>query len=541
MARAADRAVLFAVPPAAALLLWPALWNGFPIVFADTGTYLSQAIDHYAGWDRPVFYSLFMLPLHATLTVWPVIVVQALLAAWLLWLVCEVLLPSVSGPAFVAGVAVLSACTWLPWIVSELMPDLFTPLLVLLICMLAWTPERLSAREQATLCGLATFMIASQLSSLPLSCALLAVLSVARRCYPPERSKATQILSVAISAIPVPIKAIRFTAWASRFASRPVRANHPGIPGADARGAGPTRANPTRASPTRASPTLARPTLAHPVLAQSAGPAIGRRPTVTPDPTPYRRWLLVIVPPALAVIGLCTVNLAAHGRFAVSPFGNVFLLARVVYDGPGMAALRRGCPTANWLLCPYLDSFPATSDDFLWTKDSPLYRAGGPKIVSRDAGPIIETALRADLVGEARAALGNTLEQMNRFASGDGLNPWPAEVTPTIERDFPERERSAYTSARQQAGSLSVPSLLARIHAAIALGGAIACAMLLPVAFARRAACAGFLLAVLVVLPLSAAITGSLSTPHDRYQARIMWLPPFIAVVSLVSLCRRLG
>ena len=61
-----------------ACLIWPALWNGYPIVFADTGTYLSQAVHRYAGWDRPVFYSLFMLPLHLTVTVWPVVVAQAL-------------------------------------------------------------------------------------------------------------------------------------------------------------------------------------------------------------------------------------------------------------------------------------------------------------------------------------------------------------------------------------------------------------------------------------------------------------------------------
>ena len=56
----------------AGMLLWPAIWNGFPIVFADTGTYLSQAIHRYIGWDRPPFYSLFMLPLHGTVTLWPV-------------------------------------------------------------------------------------------------------------------------------------------------------------------------------------------------------------------------------------------------------------------------------------------------------------------------------------------------------------------------------------------------------------------------------------------------------------------------------------
>ena len=128
-----------------ALLLWPALWNGYPIVFADTGTYLSQAIHRYAGWDRPVFYSLFMLPLHLTLTVWPVVAAQALLAAWVLWLVVRVLAPAVSAVAFVTGWPAVVG-TWLPWLVCELMPDLFTPLLVLVLGLLAVAPERVSGR-----------------------------------------------------------------------------------------------------------------------------------------------------------------------------------------------------------------------------------------------------------------------------------------------------------------------------------------------------------------------------------------------------------
>ena len=448
---AADRTALLAVPAAAALLLWPALWNGYPIIFADTGTYLSQAIHRYAGWDRPVFYSVFMLPLHATVTVWPVVAVQALLAAWVLWLVFRVLVPGVSVIAFVGCVAALSGGTWLPWLVSELMPDLFTPLLVLVLCLLALVPERLSVWERGVLVGLATFMIASQQSSLPLVFALAAVLG----CHGPARASASV-----------------------------------SCPGAS---------------------------------------------------EPPRRWLLIVLPPALALIGLCSVNLAAHGRFAISPFGNVFLLTRVIYDGPGMAVLRRDCPGANWRLCPFLDSFPPTSDDFLWTQDSPLNRAGGAKIVSGDAGAIIQAALLADPVGEVRAALANTLKQMAQFDSGDGLNPWPAQVSPTIDRDFPARERAAYASARQQAGFLSVPPLLARIHKIVALSGSIGCAILLPVAFKRRASCAGFLLAVLLALPVSAAITGGLSAPHDRYQARIMWLPPFIAVLSFASLRRRLA
>jgi hypothetical protein len=388
-----------------------------------------------------VFYSLFMLPLHATVTLWPVVVAQALLAAWVLWLVCRVLLSRVTALAFIGGTAALATLTWLPWLVCELMPDLFTPLLILVICLLACMPQRLLRLEYAVLVAAAAFMIASQQSSLPLACVLLATLGL--------------------------------------FAHYRGAHDNSGRP---------------------------------------------------------RRWPVLLLPPALALLALCSVNLFAHGRFAVSPFGNVFLLARVIYDGPGMDILRRDCPAAGWRLCPYLADFPPISDDFLWRPDSPLNRAGGPKIVSQDADAIIRAALQTEPLAEARAAASNTLEQLQQFASGDGLTPWLAEVSHWIESDFPAAESASYAAARQQSGSLAVPWPLPALHKVVALAGVAACALLLPLALIRRAPCAGFLLAVLIALPLSATITGALSTPHDRYQSRIMWLPPFIAMVSLLSL-----
>lgn len=375
MAMGADRGNPFAITLAASLLLWPAVWNGYPIVFADTGTYLRQAIHHYAGWDRPVFYSVFMLPLHATVTVWPVVAVQALITAYVLHLVCRILLPALPNVIFVAGVVLLSLLTWLPWLVSELMPDLFTPLLVLLLVVLAWSPERLGHGEPALLLALTAFMIATQQSSLPLAGGLLVAL-------------------------------ILVAWWRDTL------------------------------SPDHAA---------------------------VPAPRLHRRFLLIALPLALAVIALCSVNLAAHQRFAISPFGNVFLLARVIYDGPGMAELRRDCGSKDWRLCRYLDHFPADSDGFLWNADSPLYLAGGPKLVSRDADAIIGAAFRLDPAGTLQAAINNSLEQLRRFSSGDGLQSWPAQVTPWIEQDFPPPEAAAYHAARQQRGLLRVPAALAEL------------------------------------------------------------------------------
>jgi hypothetical protein len=132
-----------------------------------------------------------------------------------------------------------------------------------------------------------------------------------------------------------------------------------------------------------------------------------------------------------------------------------------------------------------------------------------------------------------RDALSNTGEQLARFASGDGLEPWADQVTPWLTRDFPPAEQSAYLGARQQAGALSVPSWLGALHQIVALGGIAACLFWLPFARRRCPVWTGLMLTALLTLPLSAAITGTLSFPHDRYQSRVAWLPACAVLVGL--------
>ena len=85
-----------------------------------------------------------------------------------------------------------------------------------------------------------------------------------------------------------------------------------------------------------------------------------------------------------------------------------------------------------------------------------------------------------------------------------------------------------------------MPPWLAQTHRIAALAGIAACVALLPLAARRRSVSFGFLVAVLLVIPIAAAITGALSGPHDRYQSRVMWLPPFVAGVCIIAETRRL-
>jgi hypothetical protein len=65
-----------------ATLLWPAFWNGFPIVFDDSGGYLARPFERSLLFGRSAFYGAF-LALGIPLDFWPTIATQSALVVWL--------------------------------------------------------------------------------------------------------------------------------------------------------------------------------------------------------------------------------------------------------------------------------------------------------------------------------------------------------------------------------------------------------------------------------------------------------------------------
>jgi len=68
----------------AAMLLWPAMLNGYPLLFSDTGAFLSQGLDWFMVWDKPWIYGPVLGWSSLEITLWLPAVLQALLLSWLL-------------------------------------------------------------------------------------------------------------------------------------------------------------------------------------------------------------------------------------------------------------------------------------------------------------------------------------------------------------------------------------------------------------------------------------------------------------------------
>ena len=180
-ATAAAAGSRLAWPAAAAVmvlaLLAPALWNGFPLIFADTGGYLLRPFDGTLELGRSAIYGAF-LAAAIPLEFWPNVLVQAALAAWIIVLVLRTHLVRIRPATAVLVVLGLAGLTSLPWTVGQLMPDVFVLLAALALHLLAFRPTQLRTIEMAGLGAVAAFAIASHMSILGMGLALLLAYAV---------------------------------------------------------------------------------------------------------------------------------------------------------------------------------------------------------------------------------------------------------------------------------------------------------------------------------------------------------------------------
>ncbi|HMA48531.1 MAG TPA: hypothetical protein VKP60_02195 [Magnetospirillaceae bacterium] len=163
------------VAGAALLLMLPALWNGFPFLFWDSGDYLTATLTGERVVYRDPVYGFLAAPLHAGYSLWGVAAGQCLLSAWVLWETLRQLHPRQGREAiYLALAALLAFGTSLPWFAGQIMPDIMGALAVPMIFVLA--TGDLSAPKRIVLGVLLAAALACHLSFLPLGVGLLLVL-----------------------------------------------------------------------------------------------------------------------------------------------------------------------------------------------------------------------------------------------------------------------------------------------------------------------------------------------------------------------------
>jgi hypothetical protein len=156
------------------VLLLPAFWNGFPLLEYDIGGYLARWFEGTLVPSRSTTYGLFLVA-GSPLDFWPVVILQAAAAVWIIGVMLKIYRPDVHPAGLLAIVAALAATTVLPWLASELLTDIFSGLAVLAFHALVWHGYRIEPRQRAALVVFIAFAVSTHSATY----AVLLALSVA--------------------------------------------------------------------------------------------------------------------------------------------------------------------------------------------------------------------------------------------------------------------------------------------------------------------------------------------------------------------------
>lgn len=433
-----------AVLVGALLLPWPAFYNGYPLLYPDSMSYLEDGplvaralflhrfSADYGG--RSFIYCLGILPLHWNVTPWPIVGLNALLTAYVLWLVVRSILLRKTVMHYFVLVALLSFLTGLSWFVSLILPDIYGPVLYLSIYLLVFAPETLSRAEHLTVVLMTWWSVASHATHLMVACGLCAALAL--------------------------MLLFRRTAARQRFR------------------------------------------------------AVGG-------------VAMIVLVAAGAHVALHTY---LYGKPSLNGERPPFLMARVIVDGPGRWYLQQRCEHGKLIICNYLKDFPNDVSAFLWNLDGIWQTASRDtkEQLRQEEMSIVWGTVRTYPREEALISAAHFREQLTAFDLGDyGPSAWVLQV---FDKVLPGA-RSSYLRSRQARDALpddfSTTAQKSTLIVSLVFIGVFA-----PCVWRRRRSrLIGLSAVVVFVLLANAFVTGVLSSVEARYESRVIWLLPFLAVL----------
>ena len=188
----------------AAVAIYPAIWNGFPLVFSDTSAYLGSP--GFPG--VPPFYGVFVAISSLRISLFLTVIVQAAIMASVivtfLFHIGEVRKPS---SLLVFGLAVV-LLNQVPWLVSWVMPDIFAGVGIAAMSVLLFRQDELELYEYAALLGVVLLSALSATANLPFYVGFLGF-SVASRWILVDRKAAmTGSLMIAFALIMIATLAV---------------------------------------------------------------------------------------------------------------------------------------------------------------------------------------------------------------------------------------------------------------------------------------------------------------------------------------------
>ncbi len=192
------------------MFLGVAFWNGFPLIFYDTGAYVLEGLGHVFLVERAPVYAELLFLAGGALSLWPIVILQSLMTGYFILEVgrCEVPGLTLRGLTLIG--ALLTLFTGIAWYTGQVEPDIFTPLLILGSWLLLFRARQLGKVRTRWVMGITGLAVSCHPSHLGLIAGLLicaALLKLATRRFSglpvPDLRKGVLSLAVALGLIVV--------------------------------------------------------------------------------------------------------------------------------------------------------------------------------------------------------------------------------------------------------------------------------------------------------------------------------------------------
>lgn len=174
---AGEAAAIFLLCP---VLLAIAFWNGFPLIFYDTGAYVLEGLGHVFVPERAPVYSLLLLYTGAAASLWFVAWLQALLTSIVMVETARAESAGLPVWQLVAMGIALCLLTSLGWYVGQIEPDCLAAVAALALYLLAFRRDTLGTARSVGIAAIAALATAVHPSNLALAAGLVLCIALFR-------------------------------------------------------------------------------------------------------------------------------------------------------------------------------------------------------------------------------------------------------------------------------------------------------------------------------------------------------------------------
>lgn len=430
------------------VLLNLAFYNGYPLVYSDTGTYIRSGMMNWIPVDRPIFYGYFIKYSSLGISLWYVVWMQSLIFSYLIFrFVGTFWKTSKLYFYFLVSIFMLAILTGATFNVSMLTADIFTSFIYLVIILLIFN-KSIGKIEYLFLCILLLFSIITHNSHVLISgLAMLFMLCL-----------------------------LFIFKWIGKQEIEKLSA--------------------------------------------------------------YLRIGIIII---ISIVLLPSFNYLIDGKFRISDSTHIFLMHKLHDDNILVKYLNENCRLQNNFLCEFKDSLPW---DIIWDPNSPLTKDGDWSKYKKECDQLIFDMLTTYRYSKLffLKAIHQTLTQFFNFNTGDIptsdmlLEPPTSAINEHFKLDIRE-----YLSSRIYNKKLTFERINT-IQYFVAYFSLILLLLYLFILKSDRNNPAKMVILVLFLFMLSNAfVCATFSNVLERYQSRLIFLLPLVAIMVLPEMLKVLA